>query len=233
MKFLKKHNILLHSSLNDSFPNIEPAKNFIPQWYKDADALKVSYRNIKSLPVQHGFKSCSAFSDAFFSGYIIPLSMDIAVEQTENGPKITWNGDKQIVVVRNNQENPTLPVPIGCSNVHFAWHLQHIFNIPEGYSAIVTHPLNRYDLPFITLGGVIDGEFCVYDGDVPVFFSNTFEGLIPAGTPILQILLFKTENWNSKVDKNLIKTANINLEKSANAAFGWYKRNIWKQKKYE
>ena len=65
------------------------------------------------------------------------------------------------------------------------------------------------------------------------FFSNTFEGLIPAGTPIMQILLFKQENWKSKEDKEIYNYAMINQKLSNNTAVGWYKKNIWKRKSYE
>jgi hypothetical protein len=78
----------------------------------------------------------------------------------------------------------------------------------------------------------VDGEFALYGGNVPVFFSSSFEGVIPEGTPIMQIIPFKTENWVSEKDLNIIEEGERNHKISSRKAFGWYKQNIWKKKTY-
>ena len=162
---------------------------------------------------------------------------DIAVEQTEIGPAITWREELKDVFlqVRNNDyTNKTLPTPEGFSDLHFVWISKIALKIPRGYSMVFTHPLNRFDLPFQTLSGVIDGEFCMYhNGSIPVFFSKTFEGVIPKGTPFAQIILFKTEDWQSEFNENLLKEANDAYTQSCSVSSGWYKKNIWKRKSYD
>ena len=229
-----KKNILKHTAIDNSFPEISPAKNFIPEWFKNADRFPNGIKDIKRFPIDPTFKLCSSFSDSFISGYMIPLPVDIAVEQTENGPIISWrNNYDQFVELRDSSWNPDLPAPEGYSPLHFAWKTKHMFEIPKGYSALITHPLNRYELPFITLSGIVDGHFVLYNGSIPVYFSNKFEGVISAGTPIMQIILFKTENWKSVEDASIIEKGNLLNKKSSNAAFGWYKKNIWKKKIYD
>jgi hypothetical protein len=232
----KMKNIFRHSAIIDGIKEISPAKEFMPEWYKRGDNIKDGQKIIKSLPIEPGFKLCSSFSDSLLSGYMMPLSMDIAIQQTDAGPIITWNNINlvsPIVEKRLISQNPTLPTPMGCSPDHFAWKTQHAINIPKGYSALIGHPLNRFDLPFFTLTGIVDGEFDMYNGSIPVYFSSTFEGIIPAGTPIAQIILFKRENWKSKIDKGILQKANLNHIKSILPAYGWYKKNIWKKKSYE
>jgi hypothetical protein len=229
-----KKNILKHSSLDDAYPDISPAKNFVPSWYKEAKRFTTGMVIPNRFPFFPTFKLCSAFSDSFYSGYIMPLAVDLAVEQTEGGPVISWGNQSEIFVeVRDSETNKELPTPVGYSSVHYAWKTQHMFTVPKGYSALVTHPLNRYDLPFLTLSGIVDGEMTLYNGNVPVFFNSTFEGIIPAGTPIMQVILFKTENWKSKKDKKIIQQGRLSERKSMNSATGWYKKNIWKKKTYE
>jgi hypothetical protein len=230
----KNKNVLKHSSIDLSFPEISPAKNFIPDWYKNAPPFKDGQKTPKRLPFPLTFKKCIVFLDSFTTGYMIPLSVDICVEKTDMGQLISWNDESNsFVELRDSKINELIPTPVGYSEQHYVWKTKNMFKIPKGYSAFLGHPLNRFDLPFLTLSGIIDGEMCVYDGNVPVFFKKDFEGLIPAGTPIAQLFLFKTENWTSKVDKTIIEEGKNNLKKSLNLGFGWYKKNIWKKKTYE
>lgn len=230
-----KKNILKHTATSSSYPQIQPSKKFVPEWYKDSPKFfdGITEKNIKSLPLPMSFKMCSVFSETFFTGYTIPLPVDIAIEQTEGGPKITWNSSiaDQFIDLRINDKSE-LPTPLGCSSLHFVWLTKHIIKIPKGYSALLTHPLNRHDLPFITLSGIADGEFVMHNGNIPVYFSSSFEGIISAGTPIIQVLLFKSENWDNEIDENLIPKAKENENKSQYSAYGWYKKNIWKKKTY-
>jgi hypothetical protein len=231
-----KKNILKHIAYDKAYPLIQPSKNFIPDWFKQGTRFGkgLDAKNINVLPMPAGFKLCAAFTDGMMSGYIMPLPVDIAIKQTEAGPSITWSSETiSPVGFRPTDNNETLPTPMGCSPLHFVWLTQHAFKIPKGYSALLSHPYNRFDLPFYTLTGVVDGEFNVFGGNIPVFFSNTFEGIIPAGTPMMQILLFKTENWISEIDNSIYEQSQISKRKSVNSSWGWYKNNIWRKKTYE
>jgi hypothetical protein len=229
----KKMFTLKHYSLNPSYPDIQPIKNVIPEWYKKTERFSDGTKTIKKLPVSFTLKACGPFGDSFMTGYYIPLPVDIAVEQTDVGPSISWVDDQnQFVELRDSSVNKRLPIPHGYAPLQFTWVTKHIFKIPKGYSALFTHPLNRLDLPFFTLSGIVDGKISLHNGNLPVFFNNTFEGVIPAGTPIAQIILFKNKKWKSKKDKNILKDALINAERSKNS-FGWYKKNHWKKKFYE
>lgn len=229
----KKRFILEHHSLNLSYPDIEPIKNVIPDWYKKTERISDGTKIIKKLPVNLTFKACSSFGDSFITGYYIPLPVDIAVQQTPEGPSVSWTDDENVFVeLRDASTNKKLPTPTGHSSLQFAWITKHVFKVPRGYSALVTHPLNRTDLPFFTLTGIVDGEISLHNGNIPVYFSSTFEGVIPSGTPIAQIILFKNKKWTSKKNKKILQDAAINAEKSKNTT-GWYKKNHWKKKFYE
>jgi hypothetical protein len=232
---IKKSLILEHTSVDIALPNVEPMRKNIPDWYKRKNKFfdNNNSKIITSLPVELTFKACATYSDSFTVGYSVPLAVDIAVKQTEGGPSVTWaDPGLGLLESRNGVVNSGLPTPLGCHEQQFAWRSQNIIKIPKGYSALMTHPLNRFDLPFITLSGFVDGEYVLQDGNVPVYFSNTFEGIIPAGTPILQVILFKREEWDSKVNPDLLEQARVNKRKSLNTAYGWYKRSHWQKKIY-
>jgi hypothetical protein len=64
------------------------------------------------------------------------------------------------------------------------WTIQ----LEPGYSLFATHPVNRIDLPFRLLTGLVD---CDRFSDVGVLFpaawtNRDFEGVLPRGTPVAQ-----------------------------------------------
>jgi hypothetical protein len=112
-----------------------------------------------------------------------------------------------------------------------AWKLNVSFVVPDGYSMLIMHPLNRHDLPFTTISGVIDGGFVSPpSGQVPFFIKKNFEGVIKQGTPIIQIIPFLQQNWDSEIENGLTEKGYQN--KHAHKIYGWYKDTFWKKKKY-
>ena len=64
-----------------------------------------------------------------------------------------------------------------------------------GYSLFATHPVNRADLPFRTLTGLVDSDRFT---DVGVLFpaqwvEPEFEGVLPRGTPVAQCFAVERE----------------------------------------
>ena len=60
-----------------------------------------------------------------------------------------------------------------------------------------THPVNRFDLPFTTLSGLVD---CDRYQDNWVHFpahwhDKNFTGVLPRGTPVAQCVPVKREKW--------------------------------------
>jgi hypothetical protein len=230
--FNKSKRVLKHYALHEGYPELLPAKSYVPEWYKKAS--RYSERNVTQLPAKIGFKSCQVFSDTFTTGYMLSTPVDLAVEQTPGGPSVSWqSGSEQYLILRENtEENKTLAVPLGCHANHFAWQIKTGFKVPKGYSALLTHPINRPDIPFVTLSGILDGEITLHPGNIPVFFKEGFEGVIPAGTPFMQVIPFKRESWKSEKDQSLLEEIKLNQFYSSNT-HGWYKKVKWSKKYYE
>ena len=73
---------------------------------------------------------------------------------------------------------------------------------PPGYSLLFTHPVNRADLPFTTLTGLVDTD--AYR-DVNVHFPAhwhdlDFNGVLPKGTPVAQCIPVKRESWAARFE---------------------------------
>ncbi len=215
----------------EQLPGIEPIRNTIPQWYKDSERY-VGGKPILS-PSNNAMKLCVPFLDAFTQGYSIPLICDVQVLNTNIGQECSWKTDPEPLATRDPMFAKTLPVPSGHSPVHYVWRLKVALELPKGYSLLITHPLNRHDLPFTTMSGIIDADFDLHGGQVPFFLKEGFEGIIPMGTPIAQVIPFKRENWSSERSPGLWDKATLNSKRAYMVTSGWYKRTHWKKKSFE
>jgi hypothetical protein len=72
---------------------------------------------------------------------------------------------------------------------------------PPGYSCLVTHPFGYNNLPFHSFSGIVDSDRFHADINTPFTLKKNFSGVIPKGTPMMQIIPFKRENWESKILK--------------------------------
>jgi hypothetical protein len=220
-------------------PVFEPIgymKNIIPDWFKKIE--KFSGGKLSIAPSTITVKSCAPFMDAFLTGYYIPAPVDFLVEQTPNGPKISWNffdfdyKETDFIIERDKGMVPNLPIPQGFHSNHFSWSTKQILKVEDGYSLLITHPLNRDDLPFRTMSGVVDANYAMNGGKLPFLLQMGFEGIIKAGTPIAQIIPIKSEPWELKRNTNLLSDAKLARSESLKYIIGWYKNKYWNRKEY-
>jgi hypothetical protein len=230
----KKKPILKYESAIKIYPDIiTPAKNHIPEWYKQIPRWK----NNQIFEMGKGFnntiKQCMPFLDSLTTGYMIVLPNDLYVKNNNGLPFLTWNIAEFPPENRSEVSNLNL-VPTGHYPIEYTWKTGVANTIPLGYSMLVTHPLNRYDLPFTTLSGVVDGGLIMNPkGSIPFYIKENFEGIIHQGTPIAQIILFRQENWSSKMIKGLSEESKMHNDFGQSVLTGWYKKTFWTRKKYD
>ena len=101
-------------------------------------------------------------------------------------------------------------------------------------SALVTHPINRVDLPFTTMSGIVDFDKSIHApiGNIPFFIKNGFTGVIPKGTPMFQILPFERNEWQSEKQKFDEKFWQTKLNERHDVS-DFYKKKIWQRKKFD
>ena len=230
----RKNPVLKYESAIEVYPDIiTSAKNHIPNWYKKIP----KWKNNEIFSIDEGFqktlKNCIPFSDSFTVGYMLVLPNDLYVKNNNGTPYLTWNRAEFPPGWRKEVTNLNL-VPYEHYPIEYIWHTGVSQTIPIGYSLLFTHPLNRHDLPFTTLSAIIDGGLIMSGyGDIPFYIKKNFEGIIPQGTPIAQIIPFRQENWQSKKTKGLIKKGQEHYDKSSSLVYGWYKKTFWTRKKYD
>ncbi len=202
------------------------AKNLIPDWYKKIPQYDMP-KGKKTV------KSCVPFLDSFLTGYMITLPYDIYVTIENESPLLHWANPMPNTPSAREHPADLKLVPFNHYPIEFIWSSNVAWTIPKGYSALLTHPLNRHDLPFTTLSAVIDGGLVVSaTNNIPFYIKYGFEGLIPQGTPIAQIIPFRQENWKSKNKVGLSKIGQLHNDLALSIFSGWYKKTFWTKKQY-
>lgn len=215
-----------------------PSVKNIPKWFLNKDL----YKKTNGEPeLVHGekfrsWKSCPALMDTFLSGYILKTPCDILIRKIDNNYEvITEKGFESFCGIRGEEDG--FPTPSGYENIHFYWVSPWMPKVPKGYTTLYTHPLNRYDLPFLTISGFVDCEEFSMPGRNPFFIKKNFEGFISAGTPYCQIIPFLQEEWNSEIiynEQDVIE--NFNKKEKENLVSEIrtnYKEKFWIKKRYE
>jgi hypothetical protein len=177
-------------SLADSLIRPMPARRALPDWLREMPS--------KAFSPTHGeevrtVKQCPPFVDAMGHGFIIPLPCDIHVRDGA----LTWDWDRPLLSVDLHPISPvSFHVPEQATGAPFfdsesvlvKFNSFWTIELEPGYSLLATHPVNRIDLPFQLLTGLVD---CDRFTDVGVLFparwiNPEFEGVLPRGTPVAQ-----------------------------------------------
>lgn len=222
------------NSFGTSMPNIKPSKSYIPQWYKDLKGYNINNFSFGETGfIKKTAKSCMPFFDSLSTGYIAELWTDVYCSASEDGLGVNyrWQAGPPPIISRVLDEN-NIPIPSGHYDEQFSWISPYLLSLPKGYSAIITHPFNRYDLPFTTLTGIVDLDNMLNTGKIPFFAKEGFTGVIESGTPIFQIIPFKRESWKLEKDDVLLKMSEDDEIKNNRKFFGYYKNNWWHKKDF-
>jgi hypothetical protein len=218
-----------------------PAIKMLPEWYKKISRFYKD-NSIRSLnPINDrgtdgsasSTKLCMPFFDAMTSGYMYLLDEDLHVSLDEEGrPVLNWAGD---IMICDKRLMNDVAIPYQHHPSHFGFKMHWYYETPPGYSVLITHPMNRHDLPFTTLSGIVDSDIWGLPVFISFFLKRNFVGVIPKGTPLFQIIPIKREEWSHEIDyseeKNYINK--IEEEKRRSKIFSYYKGYAWRRKKYE
>lgn len=176
----------------------------LPEWFK---AMPGSAFSGLLQTEQPTVKKCPPFIDAMTHGFLIPLVTDLKIgdgvfswDFELPGGAITGYSRSPLDFHDNSQVAGT---PLFKDDT-FVIKFNNFWTIesPPGYSLLVTHPVNRYDLPFVTLTGLIDTD--LYKDNFINFparwHDHSFRGVLPRGTPVAQCIPVKRELWSAQFE---------------------------------
>ena len=215
-----------------------PAVRNVPEWYRSLAKFDKSNDDI-TLGVKNNIgtdgalvatKMCMPFFDALTGGYHYVLEDDLYVDMDSTGiPTLSWAGDVMLVDKRPTIE---LPVPDNCHPIHYGWRMNWYYETPPGYSVLITHPMNRFDLPFYTMSGIVESDIWGLPVFTAFFLKRNFIGVIPKGTPLFQIIPFKREPWElEEVEtEEALDKHELLAENRRSRLYGYYKETAWRRK---
>jgi len=229
------------SNFNNEYQEPKPAIDLIPSWYKKLSRFGGSNNTIDLNPVNDrgtdgsaaSTKLCMPFFDAATSGYMYLLDFDVEVSIDEDGfPTLFWDGNHMVLDKRLMID---VAVPYQHHPLHFGWKTNWYTQVPSGYSILITHPMNRHDLPFTTLSGIVDADQWFTPVFISFFLKRNFVGTIKKGTPLFQMIPIKRETWDMQIDDtDQSRYMNsVEEERRRTAIYGYYKDNTWEKKKYK
>jgi hypothetical protein len=172
----------------------KPASNFIPSWYKEVESYVGGVKKPNGDGGTTGtIKRCMPVFDAITAGYIITLPADVYVSLKNGEQYFEWSNFK---LVDFHPVNQAPNHPAKKPHAYAKWINFWAIKTPKGYSTLFVHPMH-HDLPFTILPGIVDTDEYYAPVNFPMVINDpTFEGLIPKGTPIAQVIPFKRESWS-------------------------------------
>jgi hypothetical protein len=177
-------------ALEPHLPRPVPARTMLPDWLRRMPASAHSElhgREIRTV------KQCPPFVDAMAYGVMILLPCDVKVEQGA----FSWDWD---IPPPATEAHPRAPLSFHAApqlaGAPFARDGQAAIKFNSfwtieceaGWSLFATHPVNRDDLPFRTISGLVDADR-FHDGGInfpAVWIAPEFCGVLPRGTPVAQ-----------------------------------------------
>jgi hypothetical protein len=218
-----------------------PAAREIPEWYKKMP-LTMDGEPLRLIDGGKGVnatvKACPPFMDSITSGYIFKLPCDIEVSKNDDGG-LDFNWLTDIPGLVSSHSPDQVPGVTFTGSTHggaLKWKAGWKIITPRGYSTMFVHPLNRLDLPFQTLSGIVETDTYVVATEFPFILNDEsikdYPFIIEKGTPIIQAIPFKRSNWTSEFLKFDEKLDIANRFRLRSKMFRSYKTQYWKSKRY-
>ena len=214
-----------------------PSKRTVPDWFKKTPAWNEGDQTVKK---------CVPFLDAITAGYMLLNHVDIVIRQLSDlSLKLDFIDEKHKALISKwppIETHPMRQIP-GSPMESFTvlkWMNPWRIETPKDYSLLFLPPLNRLDSPIIPLTGLVDTDTFDNIVNIPFIHSMLEPGgskiMIPAGTPMCQIIPIRRDTWNSKVtwlDKQELRKTKKKRQEMQKDREDWYKNNDHVKKNYD
>jgi hypothetical protein len=228
-----------------------PAKLNIPEWYKklehDFDKKTV--------------KGCMPFLDSLTSGYLLKMPQDFNIRHNVdnknekgqnfkdsfqtfslhdvspllNAKSINLNSSIDIHPIKQIEGSPFVEKN---KNLPFykilnPWKIK----TPKGYSCLFVSPLNNSDDRFSIISGIVDTDTFPNEINFPIVINGDkypiLETTINKGTPYVQVIPFKRENWKMSLKSRKQKEIQNSRLFYGLRLLNIYKEKYWKKKSWK
>ena len=216
------------------------ASSILPEWYVKCSAFTTGKFEVDSFSGQYNgtVKKCMPVLDEMLAGYIITLDSDIYVEQSVNNNRsnITWayhNPHFPIIGTHQPAQLGGLYIPPEYSPHPYKWNNYWVIKTPPGHSCLFRHPFyHNTKEPFFSLPAMVDTDKHATNIHFPFLLKQGFWGIIPKGTPVIQIIPFMRQDWKMKVSSGVDTNAVKQWHEAAKEYVNKYKKHFRTTKRW-
>lgn len=207
--------------LFDAIPHPYPASRAVPEW-------------MKNLPMERGggptLKRCPPFLEAITAGYIIPTPFDVGLTVSPQGVVSVTCEDMSMISAHFTAQYEGAPFE---NTAVLKFHNPWVIITPADYVCLITAPLNRFELPFMPLTGIVETGDYYREIHIPsvCMLSPGQSATMKRGTPLIQVIPIKREQWSMATSPQDLDKRRA-TEEPFKANRHHYKEQIWKRLEY-
>jgi len=234
-----RQQIIKFSTISPGVPEPELASHFMPKWFTSMPAHRGSGEDTHATA-----KRCAPLLDVMTAGYIIPLWLDLKVaypEEENREVRFEWPRDFQNplnrapIIEQQGSPDPKVFFDIDGLNINKnIWSLTSpwIITTPPGYSCLYTSPFNHPITNMHFISGIVDTDMHSTMVNFPfVWTSNSWEGLIPSGTPLIQVIPFRRDSFKADIEHLQDDRQIVESHNSISTLYeGGYRKKFWERK---
>ena len=233
----------------DVFP-IKAVQN-IPEWFKELnheqkkktikgclpflDSLSAGYilRMPQDFYINHNYANGAIKDTSFRSAFglhwsaVLDLNLNVNIDNSSSFHSIEQLGGKEgkCPFIKKNKNLPF-------------YKIINPFRIetPPGYSCLFTSPFNNRDDRFEVISGIVDTDTFAGYINFPIIINGdkypVLETTIERGTPYVQVIPFKRNNWRMHIKEDYRKKAISDLSVTSKLVYA-YKKLFWSKKSWK
>lgn len=208
-----------------------PAWRALPDWYKDTEEYIGGERVIRDGNTPHTVKKCVPVFDALTAGYVLRTYVDVQVTQRDGLPWYEWPSQSAISFHPIEQA----PLHPGRNGAPYPkWTNPWAVRTPRGYSSMFVPPMHNPNGMFTILPGIVDTDTYEAPVNFPFVLDDVkWQGLIPAGTPMAQVIPFRRDDWTMRLgDGKDVERQEAVTRRLRSLWWNSYKRQFWTRKQY-
>jgi hypothetical protein len=224
--------ITITNTRNYDFYPPTPASKAIPDWYKEMLEYKDGIKEASDNGTSSTIKKCMPVYDAMTAGYILYTQVDIHVKQVDGFPYYNWPSENAIEFHDEMQADKH---PVANGGPFPKWINPYIIKTEPGYSCLFLPPMHHPNKLFTIFPGVVDTDSYTSNVHFPFTLNDPkFKGIIPAGTPMVQVIPFKRDSFKLEFGgEKEIKESFLVYNKIRSKYFNKYKTMFWHRKEYK
>jgi len=215
-------------SIEECLP--KPAKNFIPQWFKD---IPIDTTELGS--IIKTVKACPSFPDYFSQGYVIPMWADTILNYNKKTTEWAWKTSTSNAKWEIHPKSQLLDytdVSFNGSKAHFTFKAICPWRIitPPGWSVFQLPLFYHFNKDWSVLPGVIDTDIHSQINQQVLYHSDKEQITINRGEPFVLYVPFKRSErlkhdvrYETEKDKKIFNKQDINISTKFDMS-GFYRK---------